>query len=265
MRRLGLGVSLLALVAAGADFWFGTRSLLRERTSLQAELTDEVATALAQVRALGAPPASDELEQAIAARRAANSQTDALAERWWNGARRASDYLVPRSSRPQSTKVDLRPRLEEALLEFATARREVPGLTAARLGLVTPSLTRGLELDGAEFADQVERVVIARFLAAVLAPETAIELSSVLMTRGTSGRIAVQLQLVGALDSLVTALEALVRDHVEAPPRRAETLSLQRVAPDEWSLAGPLFASPPARLEVTLTFQFPTPPAEPQR
>ncbi|MSR45921.1 MAG: hypothetical protein EXS13_02445 [Planctomycetes bacterium] len=257
MKTLPFALAVTALLGAGANFFAGTRPLLMQIRALRTTLNHDLHDASKQAQRIGGPPSNADLERARSAVRNSELSASSLAEAWFRGARSASDYLVPRNSRPRPIDEDARHALESTLLELPMQFKELPGLTATRLGLVTPTLSKGLATDDGELGNQIERAVIAQFLATALAHHLPLEVDGVVIDRNRGGATQVRLGLVGSLDVLAGALDTLGRPDNAAPPRQIERFALRRQESADWRALGSRFPSPPLRLEVELRFCFP--------
>ncbi len=260
MRALLFVIALATLGWAGADFWHKTRPMLAELPDLRDRVSAQLTDGIGRARALGtSPPRASEVE---AARRAAAdclAETAALANRWYSGARSGSDYLQPRAMRPNGeTGAALRRRLEELLLSLPVDLKKLPASTPIRLGLLTPSLTRSLDLAAPEFEDQVERAVVASFLADTLRSATAIAIDDVSAIRNGDGQLELRLRATGSLDDVVALGDALVAATDAVPPRRLMQYHLRCLEQAEWSSKSADLASPPLQLEMAIAFCFPS-------
>ena len=257
MRRLGFALSLLAAAAATTIYFAETRATLDSVRQLRHALAVDLEVALATAERLGAAPSGEELALAAARRRSAQEQHETLAAGWWQGAREPGDYLLPRAARGRDGSADRRVLLDDALLALQLDLKEVPGLSATRLGLVSPSLSRATPLDAEALAEQLARVVVVRHLAATLRRRAPLDLQSATIAIEQPGRLVARLTAAGAMDQLVGVLEELSAPAADAPPRSLRSYTLRRQEPEEWRLIGPQFASPPAWLDATLCFLLP--------
>jgi hypothetical protein len=258
MRRLGFALSLLAATAAVTRYFAGTRSTLAEVRALRGELRADLETALATAQRLGAAPSVEELDRASERRRGAATQLATLATAWWQGAREPADYLQARGVRGSDHAVDRRALLDDALLQLQLDLKEVPGLSATRLGLIAPSLARSTPLEDAAVAEQLLRAVAVRCLAAPLRQHAPLDVQSATLTIERPDHAVARVTVVGAVDQLIAVLEALGSPSADSPPRRVREFTLRRQEPAEWRLTGPQFATPPALLDATVSLHFPT-------
>ncbi|MBL8841599.1 MAG: hypothetical protein JNL90_08740 [Planctomycetes bacterium] len=260
MRTLAFIAALLILGWCGFDFWSAGRRQLIELPDLRDQVRAGFTDGIGRARALGAPPPrASEVEEARRTAAACRAERAELTDRWFAGARTAADYLEPRATRPRAAGNDaVRARLEELLLVLPSDLKSLPGGSIGRLGLLTPSLTRTLELEGAEFSDQLERAIVASFLAATrrLVPRAAIE--QVAAVRNGAGELELQVALLGSLEDAVAFGEALLAASDAVPPRRLMQYRLRRLQTEEWTQRDAELAAPPVAVALAVAFRFPS-------
>ncbi len=259
MRALAFVLALLVFAWCGVDFWTDGRRQLLELRDLRDQVRSALTDGIGRARSLGVPPPREnEVESARRAAAACRAERAALSDGWYSGARTSADYLEPRKLRPRAAnEAAVRARLEELLLTLPGDLKTLPGAAIGRLGLLTPSLTRTLELAEGEFLDQIERGVLASFLVATRrsAPSVAVEQLAAL--RNGAGELELQIEVQGALEDVLALGEALLAANDAAPPRRLMQCRLRRLAPEEWTTRSAPAAAPPVAASFAVAFLFP--------
>ncbi len=259
MRALGFTLALAAVTWSCVDFWRATRPALGRCASLRQELRAALDDGTARVRAHGAPPNESEVEAARSMARSLEHERAEVVNAWFAGARRAADYLYPRVARPPPFDPTAdRARLEQQLLTMPAELKAYPGVTSARFGLMTPSISGSLSNDSAQMAEQTQRAVAAAFFAVSVQGATPLLIDHATLIRPENGGLVLRVTTRAAIDQAIALFESLTGPTDVAPPRALLRFSIERVPPVEWALASTTLTAPPVRAEIALRFDFPS-------
>jgi hypothetical protein len=258
VRGAAFAFALAAAAFACADFWRRTRlelSLVRARRGELLAFFDE---SVSRAKRSGAPPAAAQLEAASASASALEQELSALRDEWYRGAGRPSDWLVPRAAR--AAMVAAGQERERVVLELVSLPADLKllhGLSAARLGLLVPSLSEAFPSDARTLEDQSRRAVAARHLLAALRALGSVRVEHVALQGSPDAGLVLRLDALAALDDAVRLFEQLPAPSDDAPPRRLLRFSLVRLAPRDWGLQVRELPGPPVRVSIGLSFDFP--------
>ncbi len=256
MRSATFVLALAALAFTSVDFWQRTRPRLRQVRELQATLRSLLDEGIERAKREGAPPSEEEVASARKAARELEQEAAALRREWFADARRPSDYLLPRAARPSAESVgEERDRIAQALLALPPELKMFPGITLARLGVASPSLSEPFPSEPGFLAEQAERAAAVRHLLAALRSVAAARISDATLQRAHDGLLVLRLEADLALSDAVALYCGLLARGDAAAPNRLRRLELRRLPPSEWGLDAKSLPAPPVRLRLVVNFE----------